>query len=39
MLYEKEPAVLKDIASTVNDEHPQVSWEAEEIVKRIQAKK
>ena len=39
MLYEKEPAVLKDIASTVNNEHPQVSWEAEEIVKRIQAKK
>ena len=39
MLYEKVPAVLKDITSTVNDEHPQVSRKAEEIVKLIQAKK
>jgi len=38
-LYEKDPAVLTDIASMENDEHPQVRREASEILQRIDSNK
>jgi len=37
-LYKKEPAVIKDIASMMEDEHPQVRREASEILHSIHSK-
>ena len=38
-LYEKDAAVLTDIASMQNDEHPQVRTEAADIIARLQSRK
>ena len=38
-LYEKDASVLTDIASMLDDEHPQIRTEASEILQRLQVKK
>jgi hypothetical protein len=38
-LYKKEPAVLDDIASMLDDEHPQIRKKASEFIQRIEVNK